>query len=114
MKNDTQPVKITKENDVLRAVDNYLTIAGVTHWRNNTGAYKDGSRFIRYGKAGSSDFLGICPDGRFLAVECKRPGGKLTPAQEKFIDTINANNGVAIVVNSLESLATQLRGAGVL
>jgi hypothetical protein len=47
-------------------------------------------------------------------VECKRPGGKLTKAQSDFIDMINANNGVAIVVNSIESLATLLKGAGII
>jgi hypothetical protein len=105
---------ITKESHVLNAVDAYLSAVGITHWRNNTGMAQEGSRFIRYGKVGSSDFLGICPDGRFLAVECKRPGGKLTREQSDFIDMINAQNGVAIVVNSIESLATQLKGAGII
>ena len=36
------------------------------------------SRFVRYGLAGSSDYQGYGHDGRFLAVECKRPSGKLS------------------------------------
>jgi hypothetical protein len=106
---------VIKESAVIRAVDEYLTVSGIQHWRNNTGAHVEGSRFIRYGKPGSSDFCGVCPgSGRFLAVECKRPGGKLTEPQRDFLDMINRNGGVGIVVSSIESLEIQLKEAGVI
>lgn len=107
------PPKIT-EGDVLRVVDELLTLHRIYHWRNNSGAYKDKARFIRYGKTGSSDFLGICPDGRFLAVECKRPvNGVLSASQREFLDAINRNGGVGIIVRSAEELNNQLKEAGV-
>jgi hypothetical protein len=101
------------ERDVLSAVREYLTLRGITHWRCNTGAYSDNGRFIRYGKTGSSDFIGVCPDGRFLAVECKRPGGRLSEAQRIFLDEINASGGVGIAVDSVGSLEKRLKEQGV-
>ena len=99
----------------MREVDDFLSLHRIYHWRNNSGAYKDKTRFIRYGKTGSSDFLGVCPDGRFLAVECKRPkGGVLTAAQREFLDAINRNGGLGIVVTSAEELNNQLKEAGVI
>ena len=83
----------------------YLSIRNIFHWRNNTGAVKKNGGFIRYGYPGSSDILGILPDGRFLAVECKRErGGRLSEKQKEFLDTINKNGGVAVCVNSVTEL----------
>jgi hypothetical protein len=65
-------IRVT-EADVMRDVDQVLSAYHIFHWRNNTGVTRIGRRFIRFGYPGSSDWLGICPDGRFLAVECKRP-----------------------------------------
>ena len=66
------------EQSVVREVDNLMNLYQIYHWRNQTGALKPAksTRPIHFGKPGSSDFLGICNDGRFLAVECKRPCGE--------------------------------------
>jgi hypothetical protein len=97
------------ENDVLQGCIEYLTIRGIYCWRNNTGAVKNGKRFIRFGFPGSSDIIGILPDGRFLAVECKREkGGVLSAMQKSFLSAIEKNNGVAIVANSVQKLAEEL------
>lgn len=99
-----------KEDEVLRQCLTYLEMKGIYCWRNNTGATKIGNRFIRYGYKGSSDILGILPNGRFLAVECKREkGGILSPAQKIFLENINKNGGLGIVVNSVEKLKENLK-----
>jgi len=109
---------MTTEADVIRAVDAALTAFGIFHWRNNTGAVKyegtQGKRFVRYGHPGSADILGVCPDGRFLAVECKRPkapgqpGGRLSALQNEFLTAVNKNGGVGIVVDGVDELEKQL------
>jgi len=97
--------------DVDQALDGYH----IFHWRNNTGSARIGRRFIRFGHPGSSDWLGICPDGRFLAVECKAPKtGRVTEQQQDFLECINRHGGVGIVVNGLESLISQLKERGVI
>lgn len=98
------------ESIVLKQCLEYLQIRGIFVFRNNTGALKAGRRFIRFGFPGSSDILGILPDGRFLAIECKREkGGRLSEAQKDFISRINANGGVAMCVHSLDELQKNMR-----
>jgi len=59
----------TPEGAVVKACLDYLKIRGVFAYRQNTGAaeYQDKAgkkRFVRYGKAGASDIVGIMPGGR--------------------------------------------------
>jgi hypothetical protein len=99
----------------MRQVDLLMDAFHLFHWRNNTGSAKIGGRFVRYGYPGSSDWLGICPGGRFLAVECKRPqGGRLSELQRDFLGLVNRNGGVGIVADGVESLIKQLREAEVI
>ncbi len=51
-----------------------------------------------YGTRGISDRLGVLPNGRFMAIECKAEGKKLTALQDKFITDVNRNGGVGMVV----------------
>ncbi len=98
-----------KENVVLSQCLEYLKLVGVFAWRNNTGACKIGKRYITFGYVGSSDILGILPNGQFLAVECKREkGGRLSDKQKEFLNRINENRGFAICVNSLCDLQSKL------
>jgi hypothetical protein len=79
-----------------------LSKAGCTIWRNNTGALTDKTgRLVRYGLCkGSSDIIGMCPDGRFLAVEVKSATGKATDAQWRFIHAVRSKGGRAGVARS--------------
>jgi hypothetical protein len=95
----------------------YLRAAGVFAWRNNTGARPVGEgrgrRYLRFGTPGSSDVIGVLPDGRFLAVEVKRPGGgKVSLAQEDFLGRVTRAGGVALVVRSVDDLRAYLRLEG--
>lgn len=74
------PVKrVEPEASVLKRVQEALWAVGGVHvMRNNVGAIKKGSRFIRYGLDGksSSDLVAIvAPFGRWLCIECKRGDG---------------------------------------
>ena len=73
-------------------------------WRNNTGGFKKNGHFYRFGLVGSSDILGVLPDGRFLAVECKRPGNRPTPAQDDFLKQVREKGGLALVVYEVQEL----------
>ena len=88
-------------------------------WRNNNGAMTTSEgRHIRFGlgndsaalnrKWKSSDLIGISPDGKFLAVEVKKPGWRLTPgdkraqAQAAFMRSVTSFGGRAGFVQSVE------------
>jgi len=84
---------------------------GCVLWRNNVGALKDVRGVpVRFGLANdsakinevfkSSDLIGILPDGRFFAVECKEPewrwkGDEHEVAQWNFIVDVRKRNGQA-------------------
>lgn len=98
------------ETQLVKACLQWLALKGVAAWRQNTGAmvasYKGKRRFVQFGRPGMSDILGLLPrqGGRFLAIECKLPGRKLSTTQEGFLADIIASGGVGIVVHSIDEL----------
>jgi len=102
----------TPEGLVLGAIMDYLKARQIYAWRNNSGAVKVGtpeaSRYVRYGRKGSSDILGILDDGRFLAIEVKSAKGKATPEQVEFLADITKRGGVAFVARSIEDIDAHL------
>ena len=104
------------EADVINAVLGWLAARRIPHWRINSGALKNQSgQLVRFGARGMADIAAIGPDGRAIWIECKRPkGGVASAAQREFLDCINRNGGVGIIVSSVESLELQLEEAGVI
>lgn len=93
--------------EVLMALQAHKDVAWIR--RQNTGAAKVGNRFVKFGWKGCSDLLGQLKDGRFLAIECKRKGGKLSSEQEHFLSMVNQFNGVAFVATSYKDVFEKLR-----
>lgn len=91
-----------KEMDILRLIMVALSEAGCVVWRNNCGVLKNAAGIpIKFGLCvGSSDLIGITPDGRFLAVEVKTQNGKPTPEQIRFIEAVKRKGGVAGIARS--------------
>jgi hypothetical protein len=89
-----------------------LSKAGCLVFRNNTGALQDKTgRLVRYGLCkGSSDIIGVCPDGKFLAVEVKTAKNRLTPDQERFISAVKASGGRAGVARSVDDAIGIMEG----
>jgi hypothetical protein len=83
---------------------------GARVFRNNTGKLQDKTgRWVDFGLCvGSSDLIGLTQDGRFLAIEVKRPGEKATQAQERFIEMVNSMGGVAFVATSAKDVYDRL------
>lgn len=74
-------------------------------WRNQTGQTKDNyGHYIRYGLGrGSSDLIGVLkPSGRFFGLEVKRPGGRVRPEQEMWIEMIRTYGAVGAIVDSVD------------
>ena len=94
----------TKESDVMKVIKEYLAYRNIYMWRNNSGSYETNGRYISYGKAGTADLLGVYPGGRFFAIEVKRPGGALSPAQIEFLREVRKRGGVALVAESVEDV----------
>jgi hypothetical protein len=103
----------TLESQVLDGCLRYLEARQIYHWRNNTGAVQIApGRFMRFGKKGSSDILGVLPGGRFLCVECKSKDGKLSPEQKQFLADVQELGGLALIVRGWWELDEALRREG--
>ena len=91
-----------KESNVQARILVALSLAGCLVWRQDTGAYRAKSgALVRYGLCkGSSDIVGIAPDGLFLAVEVKTDKGRTTEAQDLFIAAVRRAGGRAGVARS--------------
>jgi hypothetical protein len=100
---------MTPEGKIVKECLEWLTTNGYYCWRNNSGAVRSGGRMVRYGKIGSSDILGIMPDGRFMAIECKVKGGRCTSDQVNFIVAIHERGGFVRIVHSLEELIQEVQ-----
>lgn len=56
-----------------------------------------------HGRTGLPDLL-LCFDGRFVAIEVKRPGAKVTARQDAELRKIRQAGGLAAVVTSWEDV----------
>jgi hypothetical protein len=105
------------EADVQRAVLKVLKMHPSVAWAERFNSRvvdvtdarsKTGVRPMRMAFKGCSDVLGQLKDGRLMAIECKRPGGKLTDEQAAFLTTVNAHGGLGIVADSVDTLLRYL------
>ena len=82
------------ERDIVTAIRKYLASLGsdVFFWKEHGSVY---------GTNGVPDII-CCYKGRFLGLECKLPGGRLTKLQKRTIEKINRAGGIACRVESVE------------
>jgi len=109
------------EAAVLAAVRIALSKAGVTIWRNQTGAFRNrDDQLVRFGLCkGSSDLIGfrsvlVTPEmvgtrvAVFVACEVKAPDGRATLEQTNFLRTILDAGGIAMLVRSGDEAVSAL------
>ena len=84
------------ERDIILEIKAYLASLGsdVFFWKEHGGTY---------GTNGIPDII-CCYKGRFLGLEAKLPGGKLTALQRRALDKINAAGGIGRRVESVEDV----------
>ena len=98
------------EAEITKSIREYLKFKGIFHYKQWQGL---GSLH------GISDIIGIMGGplygyiGKYLAIEVKRKGGKLSDKQEQFLNRVRAEGGIGLVCYSVEDLIVQLRGYGV-
>lgn len=96
-----------RETDLVYAILEFLAARRIMAWRNNTGGVtypgKDGKEYhVRFNKKGHPDIGGIMPNGRALAIECKRRGKKPTKEQREFLEDAVAHNALAFWTDDMD------------
>lgn len=84
----------TVENQIKR----YLDRLGVWYMKVHGSAFQ---------KAGVPDLI-ACIGGRFVGIEVKRPGGRVSPLQKLNIEEIQRSGGVAFVAYSVEDVRREI------
>ncbi len=92
--------------EVLKALETHNAVAWVH--RMNSGAFRIGKRFVRFGWPGCPDLLGQLKDGRLQGVEVKAPKGKLRPEQTVFLERIRLAGGVAFMARDCRDVFREL------
>ena len=110
----SEPLEAQVQRAVLRALSLHPRVAWAH--RMNSGVFrpqrKDGSvGFVRAGFEGLSDVIGQLVDGRLLAVEVKRPSGRVTEPQDAFLTRVRTHGGVAFVARSVDDVWNELGAA---
>lgn len=96
----------SEENPVVKAALELLALYGIEAWRNQSTHVK-GRRYN--GRKGVADVLGISKNGKLVAIECKAPGGIVSPAQREFLDMVKSRGGVAFAARSADWIEETLR-----
>ncbi len=90
---------MTPETSVKHSVKQALDLLGVFHFPilQGLGAAR-----------GIPDRIAVI-DGRFIAIEIKRPGGKLSEHQETFKHRVEKAGGVFLTISDVEDLVNYVR-----
>ena len=91
----------------------WLKIKGIFAWRNNNGATFDSRRGAyrirgKHELNGVPDIIGILPDGKFLGIEVKKPGGKTSDDQDLFINNGKLYGAIVFCADDLKTVQTEL------
>ena len=111
---DMSAAKLSKpklrESEVLKACMDILEAHPKVElwWRQNTGSVKFGKRFVKFSFKGAPDLMAVMKgghqSGKFLSVECKATGKKMSGEQLEFWLAVNHAGGYAICVDDPQQL----------
>ena len=89
------------ETQIQKQILDYLKAIGVVAWRSNAGR---GRRNITPAPKGSPDIIGFLVGGKFLGIEVKKPGEKLSEDQRKWHQYALNYGCTIIVAHSVEEV----------
>ena len=92
-------MKLT-ESQITKQIRDVLNACRIFHWKH----WQGGMTSIK----GIADILGIY-QGRFLAIEVKRPGLKPTSDQQAFLENVNEAGGIGFVAWFPEDVIRELQ-----
>ena len=107
---------MNKETVIQREIMIALSKEGCKVFRNETGGFWTGKVIHKDGRTvtlanaqmmqcglcvGSSDIIGITPNGKFIAIEVKTETGRVTKEQITFINNILSSGGIAGIARSV-------------
>lgn len=97
-------VKIS-EAEVQKAILQYLRMRGCFVYKQNSGSFRVGDRYIAMSMVGIADIICITHGGIYTAIEVKAPKtGVLSPAQVTFLRSVRKAGGISMVATDLSDV----------
>jgi hypothetical protein len=62
----------------------------------------------KYARNGWPDIVGVCPNGKALLIEVKKPGGTLSIEQHKVLERAKAMGAITVVAVSVDDVCEAL------
>jgi hypothetical protein len=88
------------EREITHSIRSLLNQFGIWHFKHFGGLYAP---------KGIPDIIGIIPGtGKFIGIEVKVAGGRVSPEQERVLQNINDAGGIAFVAKDLETVIEKL------
>ena len=105
--------KERSETEIVKAILDYLRALGFWAERRNSRVLllpgKGGRlRPVRFGVKGGSDIIAIGLQGRFMAIEVKRPGREATMDQDVYLREIRMHGGLGFLATCVQDVADAL------
>jgi len=106
-----------KEKDIENAILAYLATRRdlvPLAWKNQSVGVFDPVKKVyrkshnKYHLNGVPDILGVLADGRLLAIEVKRPGGRLSEFQKSFLGIASKTGAIAFKASSVQEVCEEL------
>jgi hypothetical protein len=97
------------ERAIQRAIVLWLRANGCLVAVTDAGAaYRAGAFFGDAIPAGWPDITGLLPDGRFIGVEVKAPGGRQSLVQKIIEQEIRKRSGIYVLAHSVEDVQREI------
>src|SRR3990170_376526 len=93
------------EGAIQKSITDYLRLKKYVVFKANSTQFgiREGKPFaFPSSQKGLADIIACSTQGRFIAVECKKPGGKASEDQLAFLEAVRANGGIGIIAFSLD------------
>ena len=100
------------EQAIQKVIIDYLKLKKYLVFKHrNVGIYKQATNSyipLSFGEKGISYIIACSPQGTFIAVEVKKPGGKPSPDQLRFLEEVKVRGGVGILAYSLDDVIKEI------
>jgi len=101
------------EKQIENSILDFLKAHKIFCWKNETVGIFDRKRGVYRKKHGHnlkgvSDILGIY-DGKFLAIEVKKPKSYPTKEQRVFLEMVKKNGGIGFIARSIDDVIQNLK-----
>lgn len=111
-RNQTKPKPKQKPEAAIQAkIIKWLETQGAIVLRTNSGVFVGESGHRVQGTAPGTSDLTICWRGRFVAIEVKAADGTVTAKQQRYLDRVNTQGGLAFVARSVDDVKRLLEAS---